>query len=165
MLNRNKRPEIQVMLIRRYCKTTLFLLFNFFLVANTLASDFVAVKSSKAILYEGPSESTKKELIITEGYPLLVMVSLKDWLKVKDHEGKISWIKSSDITTERTVMTLKPDSYIYSNASSDSIKLGNVEESVVLKLLSVLATDGWVNVKSESQGIDGFISANDIWGI
>jgi len=35
------------------------------------------------------------------------MVRLKDWLKVKDHEGKVSWINVSETSKQRMVMTLK----------------------------------------------------------
>jgi|TARA_B110000971_G_scaffold143830_1_gene146965 SH3-like domain-containing protein len=132
---------------------------------NSLASDFVSVKAKKAILYEGPSKATKKELIITEGYPLLVMVKLKEWLKVKDHVGKINWIRTADTSPERTIMTLRLGVPIYKEASSSSNKVADVEDSVVLKLLSTLVTDGWVNVNSELNDLNGFVSANDIWGI
>ena len=153
------------MLINCYRKFSFFILLYFFLSQYALASEFVSVKAKKAILYEGPSEATKKELIITEGYPLLVTVRLKEWLKVKDHEGKINWIREADISLERTVMTLRSEVPIYNEASSNSNRLANVEDMVVLKLTSSLVTDGWADVKSELNDINGFVSANDIWGI
>ena len=137
----------------------------FFLSHNSLASDFVSVKAKKTILFEGPSEATKKKFIITEGYPLLVVVKLKEWLKVKDHKGKINWIKALDTSPERTVMTLRFGVPIYNEASSSSNKIADVEDRVVLKLSSSLVTDGWVNVKSDLSDLNGFVSANDIWGI
>ena len=53
-------------------------------------ADFISVKAKQAVLFEGPSNTTEKMFIVTEGYPLEVLVSLKDWKKVKDHNGKIS---------------------------------------------------------------------------
>ena len=153
------------MLINCYRKFSFFILLYFFLSHYALASEFVSVKAKKAILYEGPSEATKKELIITEGYPLLVIVRLKEWLKVKDHEGKINWIREADISLERTVITLRSEVPIYNEASSNSNRLANVEDMVVLKLTSSLVTDGWADVKSELNDINGFVPANDIWGI
>jgi len=146
-------------------KFSFFILLCFFLSHNALASDFVSIKAKKAILYEGPSEATKKKLIITEGYPLFVIVKLKEWLKVKDHEGKINWIRTADTSTERTVMTLKLRVPIYNEASSSSNKLADVEDRVVLRLSSSLVTDGWANVRSDLNDLNGFVSANDIWGI
>ena len=137
----------------------------FFLSFNVLASDFVSVKEKKAILFEGPSEATKKKLIVTEGYPLFVLVTLKEWLKVKDHKGEISWIKTNDTGPERTVMTLRFGVPLYKEASSSSNRVADVEDSIVLKLSSTLVTDGWANVKSELNDLNGFVSAKDIWGI
>ncbi|MDC0423134.1 SH3 domain-containing protein [Methylophilaceae bacterium] len=149
-----------------YCrKFFLFILLCFFISHNVLATDFVSVKEKKAILYEGPSEATKKKLIITEGYPLLVIVKLKEWLKVRDHEGKINWIKKADTSTKRTVMTIRVGVPIYNEASSNSNRLADVEDRVVLKLSSPLVTDGWANVKSELNDLKGFVSSNDIWGV
>ena len=150
----------------KYCrKFSFFILLCFLLSYNALAADFVSVKEKKAILHEGPSEATKKKLIITEGYPLLVMVKLKEWLKVKDHEGKINWIKTANTTTKRTVMTIRLGVPIYNEASSSSNRVADVEDRVVLKLSSPLVTDGWVNVISELNDLKGFVSANDIWGV
>ena len=156
---------MQAKLINYYNKFSFFILLPFFLSFNVLASDFVSVKVKKAILFDGPSEATKKKLIITEGYPLLVLVTLKEWLKVKDHKSKISWIKTNDTSPERTVMTLRLGVPIYKKASSTSNRVADVEDSVVLKLSSTLVTDGWANVKSELNDLSGFVSANDIWGI
>lgn len=151
--------------INFYCKFSSIIFLCFSLSYNALAVDFVSVKAKKAILYEGPSKATKKELIITEGYPLLVMVKLKEWLKVKDHVGQINWIRTADTSPERFVMTIRLGVPIYNQASSSSNKLADVDDKVTLKLSSPLVTDGWVNVKSEPNELNGFVSANDIWGI
>ncbi len=153
------------MLINRYRKFSFFLLSCFFISFSTLAADFVSVKAKKAILYEGPSEATKKELIITEGYPLRVIVRLKEWLKVKDHEGKINWVRIIDISAQRTVMTLSSAVPMFAEASSNSNILADIEAKIALKLRSSLVTDGWVEVRSEPNELNGFVSANDIWGI
>ena len=82
-------------------------LFFFVLIQPVFSAEFVAVKAKKSFLYEGPSESTSKEFIVTQSYPLRVLVKLKDWIKIRDHEGKISWIKLKETSKERTVLTLK----------------------------------------------------------
>jgi SH3-like domain-containing protein len=54
---------------------------------------------------------------------------------------------------------------LYKEASSSSNRVADVEDSIVLKLSSTLVTDGWANVKSELNDLNGFVSAKDIWGI
>ena len=90
-----------------------FVLFLSLILSSFLAqADFISVKTKQAILFQGPSNVTEKMFIVTEGYPLEVLVSLKDWKKVKDHNGKISWIESKYTHNERTVLILKDNAAI-----------------------------------------------------
>jgi SH3-like domain-containing protein len=142
---------------------TLFILISFSHPCYSL--DFVSIKSNKAILYEGPSETTKKEFIITKDYPLNVIVRLKDWIKVKDHLGKISWIQIENISKDRNVMTLKDNTNLFYKPSVESVHLAKIEKNVALKLLSPFSTNGWIQVKTLSQNIEGYIRTEDVWGL
>ena len=102
---------------------------------------------------------------MTEGYPLEVLVSLKDWKKVKDHDGKISWIEAKHTHSERTVLIIKNDAVIFNQANEKSHKLANVEKFVVLKLNSSLFVGGWAQVKTQIEGLIGFISSKEVWGL
>jgi|TARA_B110000027_G_C15940712_1_gene221126 SH3-like domain-containing protein len=150
---------------KRYSNTfflAILLLFAF--IQPVFSAEFIAVKTKKSILYEGPSESTSKEFIVTQSYPLQVLVKLKDWIKVRDHEGKISWIKAKDITRDRTVLTLKNNVILFYKPSYSSVKLADISVNVALRLVSPLNTDGWIEVKTLSQNIEGFIRVQDVWG-
>ena len=103
--------------------------------------------------------------MVTKGYPLEVIVSLKEWKKVKDHEGLINWIKTSDLSSKRTVLNLKGDNPIYLEPSSASPILAKVNENVTLELLDAKKIDDWVKVYSKVGDIEGFIKATDLWGI
>jgi SH3-like domain-containing protein len=137
--------------------------FTFF--SSTVFAEFLSVKNKNLILFEGPSTATKKKFIVTEGYPLKVIVSLKDWKKVEDHLGKISWAQTKNLVRERTVITLNPQATIYNKPSTSEAKLAYIEELVVLSLVSPIVTDGWIKVKSVSTGLEGFIRINEVWGI
>tara|TARA_B100000035_G_scaffold210907_1_gene180591 strand:+ start:56436 stop:56897 length:462 start_codon:yes stop_codon:yes gene_type:complete len=141
------------------------ILFLFVFIQPVFSAEFIAVKAEKSILYEGPSESTSKEFIVTESYPLRVLVKLKDWVKIRDHEGKISWIKLKETTKERTVLTLKNNVILFYKPSYSSVKLADISENVALKLVSPLSTDGWIEVKTLSQNIQGYVQVQDVWGI
>jgi len=125
----------------------------------------MSVNADQAFLHEAPSDSTKKSFIVTKGYPLEVIVSLKEWKKVKDHEGLINWIKTSDLSSKRTVLNLKGDNSIYLEPSSASPILAKVNENVSLELLDAKNIDDWVKVYSKVGDIEGFIKATDLWGI
>ena len=125
----------------------------------------MSVNADQAFLHEAPSDSTKKSFIVTRGYPLEVIVSLKEWKKVKDHEGLINWIKTSDLSSKRSVLNLKGDNPIYLEPSSASPILAKVNENVTLELLDAKKIDDWVKVYSKVADIEGFIKATDLWGI
>ena len=141
-------------------------LFIAFALANfSVQADFISVKTKQAVLFEGPSNTTEKMFIVTEGYPLKVLVSLKDWKKVKDHNGKISWIEAKNTQDERTVLILNNDAVIFNQANEKSHKLANVEKSVVLKLNSNLLIGEWAEVKTQIEGLVGFIHSREVWGL
>jgi len=146
---------------RFFIRIVFFLTFFCF----NVSAEFLSVKTKNSILFEGPSSSTKKKFIVTEGYPLKVLVSLKDWKKVEDHLGKISWVRTKDLDRERTVMTLKSEVTIYNKPSINQSKLAYVDEFVVLNLISPIVTDGWIKVKSSTVGLEGFIKVEEVWGI
>jgi len=152
------------MLIKIFFKLiSIFFILAFF--SGSVFADFISVKTKKALLYEGPSASTKKLYIVTEGYPLEIMVNLKDWKKVKDHTGNISWIQSNFADKNRTVMTIKSNVNLYHKASLQSSKLGQISKFVILNLNSTLVTDGWVNVQSQLEGLSGFVRLDKVWGL
>ena len=107
----------------------------------------------------------KKCLLLLKDYPLEVLVSLKDWKKVKDHNGKISWIEARNTQDERTVLILKENTVIFNQANDKSHKLANVEKFVVLKLNSAMLIGEWAQVKTQIEGLVGFVNSTEVWGL
>jgi SH3-like domain-containing protein len=142
-----------------------YLAISSILFSSNVFAEFFSVKNKSLILFEGPSSSTKKKFIVTEGYPLKIIVSLKDWKKVEDHLGKISWAQTKGLDKERTIMTLRSLVTIYNKPSKNGAKLAYVDNFIALNLLSPNVTDGWVKVKSLSVGVEGFIRAEEVWGL
>ena len=148
-----------------FFRVVFYLIISFALFSGNVFAEFLSVKTKSLILFEGPSSSTKKKFIVTEGYPLKVIVSLKDWKKVEDHLGKISWAQSKGLDSDRTVITLKSQVTIYNKPSKNEAKLAYIDKLVALNLLSSIVTDGWIKVKSTSVGVQGFIKIEEVWGI
>ena len=148
---------------KKFYKGALFFALAF--ASFFVQADFISVKSKQAILFEGPSNTTEKMFIVTEGYPLEVLVNLKDWKKVKDHNGKISWIEAKNTQDERTVLILKENTVIFNQANDKSHKLANVEKFVVLKLNSAMLIGEWAQVKTQIEGLVGFVNSTEVWGL
>ena len=156
-------PKGLISLVERLYSFVIF--FSLLTISFFVHADFISVKVKQAVLFEGPSKTTEKMFIVTEGYPLKVLVSLKDWKKVKDHNGKISWIESKNTHNERTVLILKEDAVIFNQANEKSHKLANVEKYVVLKLNSAILVGNWAQVKTQIEGLIGFVNAREVWGL
>ena len=106
-------PKGLISLVERLYRLVVF--FSLIATSFFVHADFISVNVKQAVLFEGPSKTTEKMYIVTEGYPLEVLVSLKDWKKVKDHNGKISWIESRHTHKERTVLITKDDAVIFNH--------------------------------------------------
>jgi SH3 domain protein len=156
-------PKGLISLLERLYKFVIF--FSLITISFFVQADFISVKVKQAVLFEGPSNATEKMFIVTEGYPLDVIVSLKDWKKVKDHNGKISWIESKYTHNERTVLILKDGAVIFNQANGKSHKLAYVDKFVVLKLNSSLLVGNWAQVKTQIEGLIGFINSEEVWGL
>ena len=57
-------------------------------------------------------------------------------------------------------MALKPDV-----GTTESVHLAKIDKDITLKLLSPFPTNGWIQVKTLSQNIEGYIRAEDVWGL
>lgn len=127
------------------------------------ALEFKSVAAPKAILYDAPSASAKKILLLSQNYPVEVIVNLGEWLKVRDAQGGISWIEAKQLSDKRTVMVIAANAEIRSGADAASNLLATVEKDVVLETADTKLTNGWLKIKHRD-GITGFILISSVWG-
>jgi SH3-like domain-containing protein len=126
------------------------------------ALDFRSISAPRAILYDAPSAEASKIFILSQGYPVEVIVNLGNWIKVRDQIGGLSWVESKNLVNKRTLLVVtKTD--IKSAEDAKSALLATVEKDVVLEMLSPTIKNGWVKVKHRD-GITGFVQASDVWG-
>jgi len=126
------------------------------------ALEFRSIAPPKAILYDAPSAEASKMFLLSQGYPVEIIVNLGNWIKVRDQLGGLSWIESKNLSNKRTVLvTAKTD--IKSAEDAASALVATVEKDVVLEMLSPAIKNGWVKVKHRD-GITGFVQAGTVWG-
>jgi SH3-like domain-containing protein len=133
-------------------------------VSQSAYAEFRSVASSKTILYEAPSATTKRVYLVDEGYPLEIIVNLGDWLKVRDPYGTLSWAESKNLQTKRTVIVKADKANIYKEPESKSPLVATIEKDVVIELSDPLITNGWIKVRYQ-QDLDGYIQTSQVWGI
>lgn len=145
-------------------RTTLIATLALLLLPITAAAlEFKSVANHKTVLYDAPSASAKKILILGQYYPLEMIVNLGDWIKVRDAQGGISWIEAKNLANKRTVMVVAASAEIRAEANAASALLATLDKDVVLEIADDKLTSGWLKVKHRD-GVTGFILVSAIWG-
>jgi len=133
------------------------------LPATASALDFRSVAVSKAVLYDAPSNAAKKVLLLSQNYPVEVIVNLGDWLKVRDAQGALNWVEAKQLSNKRTVMVTVSKAEIRQSADASSNLVATVEKDVVLEVADAKLSNGWLKIKHRD-GVAGYILISSTWG-
>ena len=128
-----------------------------------LALDFRSVAVPKAVLYDAPSSAAKKVLLISQNYPVEVVVNLGDWLKVRDAQGSLNWVEAKQLSNKHTVMVTANKAQVRLAADASSALVATVEKDVLLEVADVKLNNGWLKVKHRD-GVTGYILISSTWG-
>lgn len=127
------------------------------------ALDYRSVAVPKAILYDAPSSAAKKVYLLSQYYPVEVVVNLGEWLKVRDAKGSINWIEAKQLSDKPTVLITANSAEIREAADAGSNLLATVEKNVALEVVDTKLNNGWLKVKHRD-GLTGYILISSTWG-
>ena len=130
--------------------------------ASAAALEYRSVAVDAAVLYDAPSAQAKKLFILSQNYPVEIIVSLDRWIKVRDVSGALAWIESSALGEKRSVLVKVPEAEIRSQPDSSAPLVFKAERDVALELTEI--SGSWIKVKHRD-GSSGYIAAKDVWGI
>ena len=63
----------------------------------SVAVDYVSVSAASAVLYDAPSTKGEKLFVVNRYTPLEQIVTLDQWVKVRDHEGGLYWAEKAGL--------------------------------------------------------------------
>ena len=133
------------------------------LAANaTGAAEFRSIGDKVAILYDAPSEKSQKRYILTQGYPVEVVVVVEGWTKVRDAKGVLTWVESKHLADKRFLIVTAPVAQIREKPDDDARVVFEAEQNVLLELLKV-EPGGWLRVRHRD-GDEGFVKITQVWG-
>jgi SH3-like domain-containing protein len=142
----------------------LLILLMMSLLANpAFALEFKTVAVPKAVLYDAPSAAAKKVRLLSQYYPVEVIVDLGDWVKVRDARGSINWIEAKQLSAKRMVMVVSNKAELRQSADTASPLLATLEKDVALEVAEEQLNNGWLKVKHRD-GLTGFILISSTWG-
>lgn len=128
----------------------------------TGAAEFRSIGDKAAILYDAPSEKSQKRYILTQGYPVEVVVVVEGWTKVRDAKGVLTWVESKHLADKRFLIVTAPVAQIREKPDDDARVVFEAEQNVLLELLKV-EPGGWLRVRHRD-GDEGFVKITQVWG-
>jgi SH3-like domain-containing protein len=129
---------------------------------NAAAVEFRSVTESAAILYDAPSTKGQKLFVLSQGYPVEVVVRVEGWTKIRDDTGEFAWIENNRLSERHTVMVKVASAEARQAASENSPVAFTAEKSVFLELVDMAS--GWAKVRHRD-GTIGFIKVSQLWGL
>ncbi len=125
------------------------------------AIDYRSTAQHGVIFYATPADTAVKRFILSANIPLEVMSEQGDWLRVRDRDGTLSWVKKSDVSTRRFVQVNRL-SDVRQAANNQSPIVFKAERNLLLERIDTSNT-GWIRIK-HTDGQVGFIRIEDVWG-
>jgi SH3 domain protein len=126
------------------------------------AVDFVSVSEESAILYDAPSIKAKKLFVVNRFMPFEQIVTLANWVKVRDRSGGLYWIEKSNLTNKRYVYALEPLMDVYKEPDTKTQRAFQVRQQVALEFVESTGT-GWIKVRHQD-GNMGYVRSIEVWG-
>lgn len=125
------------------------------------AFNFVSV-ALPAILYDAPSLKATKLFVATRYLPLEQIVSLDNWVKVRDSSGKLFWIEKRALSGKRFVTVTVPMAAVHENPDANSAVVFHAPQQLGLEWLENTG-NGWLKIR-HIDGTTGYIKFTDVWG-
>ena len=146
----------------------ILLLFVASLPSSSCAASFtmVSVAGEMVNLRQGPSTNHPVIWELGKGFPLKVIGSKGNWLKVSDFENDVGWIYKDLVSRKphlvvKTGKNTKKRVNIRSGPGTKYKVVGKAEYGVVFETLK--RGQGWVKVRHEN-GLTGWIKRSLLWG-
>lgn len=131
-------------------------------IPSAWSAEFRSIGERAAVLYDAPSAKANKLYVVSQGYPVEVVVAVEGWAKVRDANGDLSWVENKALSDRRTVMVKVPLAYVRQDADERSPAVFQAEQNVILEVVD-MASSGWLRVRHRD-GQGGFVRITDVWG-
>jgi SH3-like domain-containing protein len=126
------------------------------------AVDYVSVSEASAILYDAPSIEAKKLFVVNRYMPFEQIVTLDNWVKVRDRSGGLYWIEKRLLSSKRYVYALLPLVDVRVAPDYSSARVFQVRQQIALERLETTGT-GWIKVRHQD-GEVGYVRSTEVWG-
>ena len=134
-----------------------------FLAASAWALEYRSVAEAGAVMFDAPSQKARPLFVVARGTPVELVVSLGEWLKVRDAAGDLAWMERKTLAEQRMLIVTARSAVVRAQAEAGAALVVEAEKAVVLELLEA-GPPGWARVRHRD-GQSGFVRANQVWGL
>lgn len=134
------------------------------------AAEFRSVGEKRAVLYDAPSKQATPLFVVTQYYPLEVLVEVEGWAKVRDATGAISWVEKGALSDRHMVVVTAAAAEARERPDDAAPVAFVAAQNVALELLDAApdsapeaAHPAWLHVR-HADGADGYLRASACWG-
>jgi SH3-like domain-containing protein len=131
-------------------------------VASAQAIEYASVGDVTAILYDSNSTKAKKLFVVSRYTPLEKVVSLSNWIKVRDRHGTMAWIEKRALSDKNYVVVTVPLAAVRQAPEANSPVLFQVSQNVAMESLGING-GGWIKARHQDGSI-GYMKSIDVWG-
>jgi SH3-like domain-containing protein len=114
------------------------------------------------ILYDAPSRTAAKLAVAGIGVPFEVFVDGADWVKVRDHTGRLAWVEKSALGGKRSVMVAVDVASVRQQPRDQADPIFRAARGVLLETQGA-ASAGWIEVR-HADGGQGWLRRHEVWG-
>lgn len=134
-----------------------------FTCAGAAAADFRSIAEDAVLMYDAPSLRATKLFVAAKFTPVEILVSLDQWIKVRDQAGDLAWVEKKTLSTARTVVVTVPVVELRASPAGEAPVVLRAQQGVALEL-SELGDGGWVKLRHRD-GQSGYVRVNQVWGL
>ena len=146
---------------RFYAGCAAVALMGAFSLSPAFAAEYVSVNGDNVNVRTGAGTDYEVSMELFQGYPLKVLETQGEWLKIVDFENDQGWIHNSLVTEGNTVIVSgNKNVNMRAEPTTQSAVIATVDRGVVMTLLE---TQGkWLKLK-HSTGLVGWIYKPLLW--
>ncbi|KMJ53460.1 hypothetical protein ACG97_08080 [Vogesella sp. EB] len=133
------------------------------LASTVFALEFRSVKETGVALYEAPNLAAKKLFVVSRYYPVEVLVTQKDWARVRDATGGIAWIPAAALSTRQMLLVTAEQLPVRAAPAESAAVLYQAGKDLALELLEP-PQSGWVKVRHRDNTV-GYARIAGLWGL
>jgi SH3-like domain-containing protein len=126
------------------------------------ALQYRSVAEPVVILYDAPSREANRLFVLSRDYPVEVIISSGDWVRVRDDTGAFGWVESKSLSERRMVMVRVPVAEARQRPDESSQIAFRAEQGVVLEFNGF--SGGWAQVRHRD-GATGYVRLGQLWGV